>query len=41
VVEEAVLNALVAGEDVLTFKPAGQICRAIDTAALCALFTSD
>ena len=37
-VEEAVVNALVAGEDVATFKPRGHICRAIDTAALQALF---
>lgn len=37
-VEEAVLNAIVAGEDVVTVKPAGQIVRAIDTAALANLF---
>ena len=37
-VEEAVVNALVAGEDVPTVKPRGAICRAIDTAALAALF---
>ena len=37
-VEEAVVNALVAGEDVPTVKPRGRICRAIDTAALAALF---
>ena len=29
-VEEAVINALVAGEDVKTFKPKGQICRALN-----------
>ena len=29
-VEEAVVNALVAGEDVRTFKPKGKICKAID-----------
>jgi L-aminopeptidase/D-esterase-like protein len=29
-VEEAVVNALVAGEDVETFKPKGQICRALN-----------
>ena len=29
-VEEAVINALVAGEDVETFKPKGQICRALN-----------
>ncbi len=33
-VEEAVLNAMVAGEDVPTVKPRGLICRAIDTAQL-------
>lgn len=37
-VEEAVINALVAGEDRPTFKPKGQICRAIDTQALAAMF---
>ncbi len=37
-VEEAVVNALVAGEDRPTFKPKGQICRAIDTQALAAMF---
>ncbi|MCW1917591.1 P1 family peptidase [Rhodobacter sp. KR11] len=37
-VEEAVINALVAGEDVATFKPPGHICRAIDTGRLQALF---
>lgn len=38
-VEEAVVNALVAGEDVPMVKPRGQVCRAIDTAALAALFS--
>ncbi len=33
-VDESVLNAIVAGEDVATFKPPGQICRAIDTTHL-------
>lgn len=37
-VEEAVINALVAGEDAPSFKPAGLTCRAIDTARLAALF---
>ncbi len=33
-VDESVINAIVAGEDVATFKPAGFICPAIDTARL-------
>jgi D-aminopeptidase len=37
-VDEAVINAIVAGQDVATVKPPGQICRAIDTARLAALF---
>jgi D-aminopeptidase len=37
-VEEAVVNALVAGEDVPTLKPSGMTCRAIDTQALRRLF---
>lgn len=37
-IEEAVVNAIVAGEDVQTYKPGGYTCRAIDTAALSALF---
>ncbi|OYU41077.1 MAG: aminopeptidase [Pseudorhodobacter sp. PARRP1] len=37
-VEEAVVNAIVAGEDVATVKPAGQIVPGIDTNALAALF---
>ena len=36
--EEAVINALVAGEDVATFKPKGRICKAIDTVKLSAMF---
>ncbi|MGQ0564301.1 MAG: DmpA family aminopeptidase [Gemmobacter sp.] len=36
-VDEAVINALVAGEDVPTVKPPGHICRAIDTARLARL----
>jgi len=39
-VEEAVINALVQGEDVVAFRPAGQIVRAIDTEKLAALFRS-
>ena len=37
-VEEAVVNAIVAGEDVATVKPPGQIVPGIDTARLAALF---
>ena len=37
VVDEAVLNALCAGLDAPTFKPAGLICRAMDTAHLVSL----
>ena len=37
-VEEAVINAMVAAEDVMAIKPAGQIVRAIDTERLAALF---
>ena len=37
-VEEAVVNAVVAGEDVAMVKPEGRLCPAIDTAALAALF---
>jgi L-aminopeptidase/D-esterase-like protein len=37
-VEEAVVNAIVAGEDVATLKPAGRTVRAIDTKRLAALF---
>jgi len=33
-VEEAIINALVAAEDMTTLKPAGKVCRAIDTGAL-------
>lgn len=39
-VEEAVVNTLVAGEDVPTFKPDGLIVRAIDTASLQELFST-
>jgi D-aminopeptidase len=37
-VEESVINAIVAGEDTPTFKPAGHIIPGIDTARLKALF---
>jgi len=37
-VDEAVVNAIVAGEDTPTVKPPGGVCRAIDTARLAALF---
>lgn len=37
-VEEAVINALVAGEDVDTVKPKGVTCKAINTAKLAQLF---
>lgn len=40
-VEEAVVNALVAGEDVATFKPHGHVCHAIDTDLLSRLFKGD
>ena len=32
--DEAVLNAIVAGEDVPSFKPKGQVCHALDTTQL-------
>ena len=37
-VEEAIVNALVAGVDVAAVKPKGLVVRALDTAALAALF---
>ena len=37
-VEEAVVNALVAGVDVPVVKPQGKICRAIDTERLRQIF---
>ncbi len=37
-VEEAVVNSLVAGEDVPTFKPPDKVCRAIDRERLAELF---
>ncbi|MEP1698790.1 MAG: P1 family peptidase [Paracoccaceae bacterium] len=38
-VEEAVVNALVAGEDVATFKPSGKTCFGIDREALKDMFS--
>lgn len=40
-VEEAVVNALVAGEDVATVKPQGHICPALPTARLQEIFATD
>jgi L-aminopeptidase/D-esterase-like protein len=37
-IEEAVVNAMVAGEDVRTVKPKGLTCRGIDRQRLAALF---
>jgi L-aminopeptidase/D-esterase-like protein len=37
-IEEAVVNAMVAGEDVATVKPEGLTCRALDHARLKAIF---
>jgi D-aminopeptidase len=37
-IEEAVVNAMVAGEDVATVKPAGRVCRALDAERLKAIF---
>ncbi len=37
-VEEAVINAIVAGEDVPTFKPPGMVCKAIDLGVLKSMF---
>lgn len=39
-VDEAVINAIVAGEDVPTVKPAGQVCHAIDTERLREIFAA-
>jgi D-aminopeptidase len=33
-VEEAVINAMVAAEDMTTLNPPGRVCRAIDAEAL-------
>ncbi|WP_322867648.1 P1 family peptidase [Aquicoccus sp. G2-2] len=40
-VDEAVINALVAGEDVPTVKPRGATCRAIDCTKLAEIFAPD
>ncbi|MFC5386213.1 hypothetical protein ACFPLB_09575 [Aquamicrobium segne] len=37
-VEEAVVNAIVAGEDVVSVKLEGKICRTIDTKRLAEIF---
>jgi hypothetical protein len=37
-VEEAVVNALVAGEAVDTVKPSGKVCHALDTHCLREIF---
>ncbi|MDY0870741.1 P1 family peptidase [Dongia rigui] len=37
-IEEAVVNALVAAEDMATFKPSGRLCKAIDHTELARLF---
>lgn len=39
-VDEAVVNAMLAAEDMATLKPAGKVCRAIDHAALVDLLAS-
>jgi D-aminopeptidase len=39
-VEEAVVNAMVAGEDVATVKPEGKIVRALDTERLRRMFAA-
>ena len=38
-IEEAVVNAMVAGEDAATVKPIGLTCRALDTQRLKAIFS--
>ncbi len=40
-IEEAVVNAMVAGEDVATVKPAGAVCRALDHDRLRAIFAAN
>jgi L-aminopeptidase/D-esterase-like protein len=37
-IEEAVVNAMVAGEDVPTVKPEGKTCRALDASQLKTIF---
>ncbi len=39
-VDESVINAIVAGEDVPTFKPEGKVCAGIDTARLQAVMAA-
>jgi L-aminopeptidase/D-esterase-like protein len=39
-VDEAVINAIVQGEDVACVKPAGEVCPGIDTAELCRIVQS-
>ncbi len=38
-IEEAILNAMLAAEDMATLKPPGRICRAIDPAALTSILS--
>ena len=38
--DESVINAIVAGEDVATFKPAGQVCAGIDTDRLMSIMAT-
>jgi len=40
-VDEAVVNAMVAGEDVKTFRPEGKVVKAIDKARLSEIFADD
>ncbi len=40
-IDEAIVNAMVAGEDVPTIKPEGKICRALDHTRLRAIFKND
>ncbi len=40
-VEEAVVNAIVAGEEAVTVKPEGRICHAIDTRRLAEIFARE
>ncbi|MBS99231.1 MAG: aminopeptidase [Oceanospirillaceae bacterium] len=40
-VDEAVINAMVAAEDMPTYRPAGKICKAIDTDRLVELVNAD
>ena len=38
-IEEAVINAMLAAEDMTTLRPAGSVCRAIDSEGLLTFFT--